>query len=327
MGALDNSNPLNHNRYTDTEAASAVANGDTYLLNSGDSMVGQLELLYADPTLVLNDAVDPGQDWAIRAQGEHFEIFEPEDGDKVAFSIVDGSVGDAKVVLSPEGIAALTASGDGNVAVGGSGSGNRTLTVRADTNSLASIEAYGFGGAQGSGQLYAGQSATHGGGIMYNGDGNPAMAGSSDQIALFRRSEGTDHVVMEFPHNSNTVTFSGEVKSQCPSNAHFVGHWCVEDNYRSSASYSGAVNTCIAQGMGICPLAALLACDLAQPNGAQCTSTTDGGSSLTMWTADFDVESGEDAHTRIMVFRGDNKVQTASTSSAHRYFCCTSANP
>jgi hypothetical protein len=42
MGAIANTNPLNHNRYTDAEAVAAVAAADSYVQNTSDTMTGNL---------------------------------------------------------------------------------------------------------------------------------------------------------------------------------------------------------------------------------------------------------------------------------------------
>jgi hypothetical protein len=180
MGAEANSNSLNHARYTNAEAVSAVGAHTT----DTDTQLDEA----AVDAFVANNGYSTGN----HTTDTNTQLDE---------AAVDGFVAN-NGYLAPDS--------SGNVAVGGSGTGNRTLTVRADTNSVASIEAYGFGGSQGSGQLYAGQSALHGGGIMYNGDGTPTMEGQTDHVSFFRRSEGIDHEVMKFPHNSNTVTFTGD---------------------------------------------------------------------------------------------------------------------
>lgn len=81
------------------------------------------------------------------------------------------------------------------------------LTLTGSDSSYAEFRAQGT--SQGTGVLYAGQSSTYGGGIFYNGDGSPAYATgeTADRISFFRRNNGTNTVVFEFPYNSDTVTF------------------------------------------------------------------------------------------------------------------------
>jgi hypothetical protein len=57
-----------------------------------------------------------------------------------------------------------------------------------------------------------GQSATHGGGIIYNGDGSPAFAGSTVDAISFYRTEGSvHHEVFKYNYNSDDVTFNGDI--------------------------------------------------------------------------------------------------------------------
>jgi hypothetical protein len=97
----------------------------------------------------------------------------------------------------------------GNVLVDNGKSTN--LTVRSNSDGVASVNAEG--GGQGTGVLYAGQTLDHGGGIFYNGDGSPSYANgdAADRVSLFRRSGGTNHVVMSYSHSSSDVSFTGNV--------------------------------------------------------------------------------------------------------------------
>ena len=67
---------------------------------------------------------------------------------------------------------------------------------------------YATGGAQGSGMFYAGQSASYGGGFVYDGDGTPALVGGTDRITFFRRNNNTDTDVMSYGYSSSTVRMS-----------------------------------------------------------------------------------------------------------------------
>jgi hypothetical protein len=96
------------------------------------------------------------------------------------------------------------------------GGTDNTLRVQADTSHTASVEAYGFGGSQGSGRVYAGQSATHGGGFSYDGDASPDIVGGTDRITHFRRTDDGEHEVFSYPHNNNNVDFTGYVTHKSP---------------------------------------------------------------------------------------------------------------
>ena len=87
-----------------------------------------------------------------------------------------------------------------------------------------------MGTSQGTGRIYVGQSGTHGGGFLYNGDNNPSVVGSEDEITFFRKSAsttqisgtsrpeetgnssgGAEHRVFSYHHDSNHVKFQGTV--------------------------------------------------------------------------------------------------------------------
>jgi hypothetical protein len=92
---------------------------------------------------------------------------------------------------------------------GGLSAGSVTITKPNDEEAVLSLRG---SGAQGTGRLYVGQSTTYGGGIIYNGDGAPAFAGSSvDAVSFYRTSSGTHHEVFKYGVNSNDVTFNGAI--------------------------------------------------------------------------------------------------------------------
>jgi hypothetical protein len=104
-----------------------------------------------------------------------------------------------------------TLAGD-NLTVGGGatfdGGTSTTVNVLCDDTGNATLNL--MGGNQGTGRLYVGQSAAHGGGIEYNGDSVPVTSGAgSDQIALYRRSSSSNVWTARFAHNSNNWQFAG----------------------------------------------------------------------------------------------------------------------
>ena len=71
-----------------------------------------------------------------------------------------------------------------------------------------------LGSSQGTGRLYVGQSTSHGGGIIYNGDASPAFAGSTeDAISFYRTNNGAHHEVFKYMYNSDNVTFNGNISA------------------------------------------------------------------------------------------------------------------
>ena len=99
--------------------------------------------------------------------------------------------------------------GNAGIYCGGLNAQGSIICTNAD-NATAEISAYGT--SQGTGRLYVGQSTTHGGGIEYNGDSSPSTSGAGDdQIALYRRDNGTNHWTAKNPYNSNDWYFRGSV--------------------------------------------------------------------------------------------------------------------
>ena len=86
---------------------------------------------------------------------------------------------------------------------------NNLLVTCKDTET-ASVQIVGSG-SQGTGILKVGQSADYAGGIMYNGDDNPAAIGNSDDVMLFRTNVGNNTMVMRWRYNDSDVDFSGRV--------------------------------------------------------------------------------------------------------------------
>jgi len=123
------------------------------------------------------------------------------------------------ITASLTGAASLNVlkSGDtmsGNLTVGSTATGSgRFVRVLTNDANNAGFEAYG--NSQGTGYLYVGQSSTYGGGLAYNGDGSPAFASGelADRIAFYRKNNGTNTVVFQYPYSSNTVTFTGIIES------------------------------------------------------------------------------------------------------------------
>lgn len=66
-------------------------------------------------------------------------------------------------------------------------------------------------GAQGTGDLRIGQSDAYAGGMLYNGDDNPARIGGGDDIMLYRRHNSVDSMVMRYRHDTSDVDFASRV--------------------------------------------------------------------------------------------------------------------
>jgi hypothetical protein len=114
-----------------------------------------------------------------------------------------------KMVLNEAGN--LSIDGDltvvgGQAAIGSTSyAGDAYLGVYSDDAHEALIQAYGNN--QGTGRLFLGQGSTFGGGIIYNGDGTPAYAGSAtdDSISFYRVDGGTPAWVFYYMYNNSNV--------------------------------------------------------------------------------------------------------------------------
>ena len=118
-----------------------------------------------------------------------------------AISVVDENANELFYVTSqPTGSGLSYFRGD--VAIGNT-TASSDLHVYRDDSDIARV--YATGGNQGSGMFYAGQSASYGGGFVYDGDGTPALVGETDRITFFRRNNGSDADVMSYGYSSNVL--------------------------------------------------------------------------------------------------------------------------
>ena len=97
---------------------------------------------------------------------------------------------------------------NGKVGIGTTNPAEDLHVYRGDSD-VARI--YATGANQGSGMIYVGQSTSYGGGLAYDGDGNPDIVGGTDRITFFRRNAGTDYEVMSYRYSDNNVYFAGNV--------------------------------------------------------------------------------------------------------------------
>ncbi len=91
---------------------------------------------------------------------------------------------------------------------------DHAITVKSGRDNKAGFEAYGPD--QGTGYLFVGKSSSYGGGVYYNGDGNPAFSSSgevADHIVFYRKDAGSNIPVFYYPYNNNNVYFNGNTSS------------------------------------------------------------------------------------------------------------------
>jgi len=123
----------------------------------------------------------------------------------------------ADLLLKRAGTTKVTIASDGTTITDKltvSSTATSTLTILSSDATESVIQLYGS--SQGTGRLYLGQSSTYGGGIIYNGDGTPAFAGSAanDSISFYRIGGGSPAWVFYYMYNDNTVVFADDIRLQ-----------------------------------------------------------------------------------------------------------------
>jgi len=116
--------------------------------------------------------------------------------------------------------------------------------------------------------------------------------------------------------------------SECPPGMTRFGAWCIDDLLRlPSQNFVEASEACHQDGRSICPIEALMLCDVlgetAGPN-ASCAITTDDDV-LRLWTQTYDAQFGASVFQGIVVYGEDNKAFKANVTELYPYYCCESA--
>jgi hypothetical protein len=114
--------------------------------------------------------------------------------------------------LSASNFISTTSNFAGNISAGSVTRANDTLIKSlSGDNNQAGFEAHGD--IQGTGYLYIGSRSSRGGGISYNGNLSPSFAIDevSDSISFYRKTSNVNKVVFYYPHNSDDVTFLGNI--------------------------------------------------------------------------------------------------------------------
>jgi hypothetical protein len=104
-----------------------------------------------------------------------------------------------------------------------------------------------------------------------------------------------------------------------------IGAWCVDNLLRlPSKNFEDASVECHALGKSICPVEALMLCDLLDSqvgDQASCTITTDSNS-LVLWTGTYDASYGESVFQSIVTYGPDNKAVQANLTQVFPFYCC-----
>ncbi len=130
----------------------------------------------------------------------------------------------------------------------------------------------------------------------------------------------------------------------CPFGTHAVGSWCIGPE-QSVNAWSDALRNCWEQGMRLCPLDAIMACDHLEPGGADCTAATDSSDPDEMfWLGDMphpyeqvnelaDIDEVYADPTNAWTWSSawiywpggpvSNALEEDSKSTSHPSFCCT----
>jgi hypothetical protein len=127
------------------------------------------------------------------------------------------------------------------------------------------------------------------------------------------------------------LTVNAPARFRCPTGWSRNGAWCIEDTLRTGGDWDDAIRACHTQGGAVCPIEALLTCDIVQ--SGTCATTTD--EDVWLWTSS---TYGNDASAfnQIQVYNGkgndaDNEVDLAAStattilSAPVSYFCCRAA--
>jgi hypothetical protein len=120
-------------------------------------------------------------------------------------------------------------------------------------------------------------------------------------------------------------TATDSLHARCPNGTADFGPWCITTTRRGTATWENAMKDCVDEGMTICSLEVLMACDTVQPSGIGCTADTDAD--YWFWTT---VVDGNDqgAYGIIRVYNGvgndaTNEIDITASNTNRYYYCCT----
>jgi hypothetical protein len=126
---------------------------------------------------------------------------------------------------------------------------NSVIRVISNDSYISGFEAYGS--INGTGYLYIGKSSTIGGGILFNGDDNPAAIDPINSVLFYRRS-ASNATVFYYAYNSNNVFFNGSL--YCGGNLFFnadatgfLTHNIAQENINIRPG--GSIDGIIAEGI------------------------------------------------------------------------------
>ena len=86
--------------------------------------------------------------------------------------------------------------------------------------------------------------------------------------------------------------------------------------------FLAATQACNERQAAVCPIEALLACDLTPPAGSDCSEKTDDGATR-LWSGTVEPLFDQEVLQSLVVYRGDNFLSIADVGELHPYYCCT----
>jgi hypothetical protein len=143
--------------------------------------------------------------------------------------------------------------------------------------------------------------------------------------------------VQGIDENGELICSPCDPSSGCdPATTTRIGQWCVENILRGinpeandpPKNFVDASRDCHAVGRSICPIDALMLCDVLDDDAgsqASCRITTDSNI-LRLWTSTYDASYGESVFQSIVVYGQDNKAFKASVTDIFPFYCCESVD-
>ena len=172
-----------------------ISNGDVYGSNTGS-------FAYITGSTIVGTHVGDGSALTNITGNNIVGLIDNDENNRITTALGTGAGVNAEANLKFDGT---------NLMV--SGGANHAIKVIAPNAGEALLELRGISSGQGTGRLFIGQSTSHGGGLLYDGDGTPSFAGSTgnDRISFYRTSSNVHHPVFSYYHDSDNVKFEGKI--------------------------------------------------------------------------------------------------------------------
>lgn len=190
---------------------------------------------------------------------------------------------------------------------------NTRLTILSDDDGMSSL--YLHGNDQGTGRLFVGQSNSYGGGIEYNGDNDPTTSGAgSDQLTLYRITDGTQHWTARNHVNDNDWYFRGDIYANSDKLL-ATRDWVLNNSDVPNASYAdnaGKLDGIDSNQFLRSDTSDTMDGKLSMNGDISFTNIINGESKGLVWTGLTDThsifveETGDSESTELIIFSADN---------------------